>query len=84
MCVTAGVDVNARSKDGRTTLHVAAWQGHASIAQLLLAAGIRELRYARLVKAWHSHLPALRALAGARGGCQNRVRLGTDKQGGGK
>jgi len=39
LLVSAGVDVNAKDKDGNTALHVAAGNGHAEIVELLIAKG---------------------------------------------
>ena len=35
--ITAGTDVNTKDEDGRTALHLAAYNGHTEIAKLLLA-----------------------------------------------
>ena len=37
--IAAGTDVNAKDEDGYTPLHVAAWEGHKEIAELLIAKG---------------------------------------------
>ena len=38
--IAAGTDVNAKSDEGGTPLHNAAWQGHKEIAELLIAEGV--------------------------------------------
>ena len=37
-----GADPNFRDSDGRTTLHIAAWEGFAEVVELLLQRGAEE------------------------------------------
>ncbi|MDP6417480.1 MAG: ankyrin repeat domain-containing protein, partial [Gammaproteobacteria bacterium] len=39
LLIAEGADVNAKTNDGRTSLHNAAWKGHVEIAKLLIAKG---------------------------------------------
>ena len=39
LLLAAGSDVNRRTKDGLTPLHLAAYHGHQEVCELLLAAG---------------------------------------------
>jgi ankyrin repeat protein len=63
-----GADPNARDSNGRTPLHVAAFQGHGSVAQALIAAGsdpglLDNQRYdAVTIAAVRDDVPTLKAL----------------------
>ena len=67
----AGADVEARDKDGRTALTVAAWNGHTELAQLLLEAGAEvdacatDGNTALMRAAWNGHTGIVRLLLGA-------------------
>jgi uncharacterized protein len=67
----ASTDLNSRDSNGRTPLHVAAFQGHGAAAQALIAAGadphfLDNQRYdAVTIAAGKDDLPTLQALLGA-------------------
>jgi len=67
----ASTDLNSRDSNGRTPLHVAAFQGHGAAAQALTAAGadphfLDNQRYdAATIAAVKDDLPTLQALLGA-------------------
>ena len=67
----AGADLNARDRNGRTPLHVAAFQGHGAAAQALIAAGadpglLDNQRYdAVTIVSVRDDVPTLKALLAA-------------------
>ncbi|XP_049769394.1 ankyrin repeat domain-containing protein 65-like [Schistocerca cancellata] len=81
--LAAGADVGARSGDGETALHRAAWRGHAEVARLLLSAasdpnardmwGLTPLHLA----AYHGHAEAAAALLQA--GADRGVRANDER-----
>ena len=61
--ITAGTDVNTKDEDGRTALHLAAYNGHTEIAKLLLANNadvnvmdaVGQTQTALHIAAWQGH-----------------------------
>lgn len=66
--LSKGADVGARDLEGRTALHVSAWQGHAEMVELLLnhAADVNavdnDYRTALQSAAWQGHVSVVRLL----------------------
>lgn len=57
LLIQKGVDVNAKSNDGKTALHRAIMKGYKKVADLLRKHGGRSHPYPDIITAWEINLP---------------------------